>query len=109
MIAVPDASGQGRYELDYLVLPDGEGKLFRTGRIDTAGFRLFDLAQPKVGDRVTFGARLASFTYDEQAKEWRIALEPDSGVFMTHPKALEALGWPASAGLPAVPKEGEEL
>jgi hypothetical protein len=94
------------YELDYQILPDGEEKLRRVGRIDTTGFRLFEATQPKVGDRVTFGARLASFTYDERADEWRVGLEPGSGVYMTHPKALEALGWPTFADLPS--KEGAE-
>ncbi len=109
VIATPAASsvpGTTRYELDYQILPDGEEKPFRVGRIDTTGFRLFEVTQPKVGDRVTFGARLASFAYDEQSHEWRVGLEPDSGVYMTHPKALEALGWPTFADLP--PKEGAE-
>jgi hypothetical protein len=101
VIAVPDDSGQSRYELDYQVFPDGEGKPLRVARIDTTGFRLFENAQPKAGDRVQFGARLASFTYDDRAEEWLIRLEPDSGVFITHPRALEALGWPSIADLPA--------
>ena len=29
-------------------------------------------------------AKLASFAYDDQAREWKIGLEPDSGVFLTH-------------------------
>ena len=44
---------------------------------------------------IAFGARLASFTFDETAEEWLVRFEPDSGVYMTHPRALEALGWPS--------------
>jgi hypothetical protein len=106
IIATPETSGQGRYELDYQVLPDGEGKPLRVGRIDTTGFRLFELAGPKVGDQVTFGARLAGFHFDDQSQEWRIALEPESGVYLTHTRALEALGWPSFAEPPAE-KEAE--
>ena len=91
-------------------MPDGQGdpkgNPFRVARLDTTGFRLFAATQPKVGDRVTFGARLASFAYDEQSQEWRVGLEPDSGVYLTHPKALEALGWPTFADIP--PKEEAE-
>jgi hypothetical protein len=105
IIATPETLGQPRYELDYQVLPDGEGKPLRVARIDTTGFQLFALAGPKVGDQVTFGARLAAFTYDDQAQEWRIALEPRSGVYLTHPRALEALGWPSFAETPAKEEE----
>jgi hypothetical protein len=108
VIAVPDSTGQGAYELDYQVLPDGEGKPPRVARIDMTGFRLFAATQPKVGDQVTIGAKLASFRYDEQSQEWRIGLEPDSGVFLTHPKALQALGWPNLADQPASGPQAEE-
>jgi hypothetical protein len=105
--AVPGPSGEGRYELDYRVLQEGEGtRPVRVGRIDTTGFRLFELAQPKVGDRVRFGARLASFTFDASSDEWLVGLEPDSGVYMTHPHALEALGWPAPDA--ATPEQAED-
>jgi hypothetical protein len=100
------AAAPSRYELDYQVLPDGEVEPLRVARIDTTGFRLFEMTQPKVGDQVTFGARLASFRYDEATREWRVGLEPDSGVYMTHPKALEALGWPGFAD--PLPREGAE-
>jgi hypothetical protein len=106
IIATPETSGQPRYELDYQVFPDGEGKPLRVARIDTTGFRLFERAAPKVGDQVTFGARLAGFRFDDQTKEWRITLEPESGVYLTHPRALEALGWPSFAEPQA--KEGAE-
>jgi hypothetical protein len=101
VIAVPSSSGNTRYELDYQIFPDGEGKPVRVGRIDTTGLRLFENARPKVGDHVQFGARIASLTYDDRSEEWLVGLEPDSGVFITHPRALEALGWPTVADLPA--------
>ncbi len=98
IVAVPgqEGTGDGAYELDYQIFPDGEGQPARLARIDTRGFRLFADARPKVGDRVQFGARLAGFTYNQEAEEWRITLEPDSGVFLTHPQALEVLGWPGA-------------
>jgi hypothetical protein len=105
VVAVPDASGQGRFELDYQVFPDGEGSPLRVARLDTTGFRLFEGTRPRVGDRVQFGARLDSFARDERAEEWRIGLEPDSGVIITHTKALEALGWPGAADVPS--KDGD--
>jgi hypothetical protein len=98
--SVPGASGHGEYQLDYAVFPDGEGKPLRIARIDTTGFRLFQDARPKVGDRIQMGARLASFLFDDRNEEWRIGLEPSSGVFITHPRALEALGWPGIAEMP---------
>jgi hypothetical protein len=100
VVNVPDANGHGRYELDYQILPDGEEKPDRLASIDTTGFRLFTLSRPKIGDQVTFGARLASFAYDYEAKQWLVGLEPNSGVFVTHPKALQALGWPNVADRP---------
>ena len=92
----PDGVGEGRYELDYRILSEGEGgKPPRIGRIDTTGLRLITLIKPKVGDRLTFGARLASFRFDND--QWLVGLEPESGVIITHMKALEALGWPSAA------------
>ncbi len=101
--AVPDADGKGGYDIDYRVFQAGEGiKPDRFGRIDLTGFKLFEEAKPKVGDEVTFGARLDSFALDTggglpadtRSDQWLVGLEPGSGVFMRHPKALQALGWP---------------
>lgn len=95
VVAVPSASGSGRYELSYLVFPPGEAaRPSRTGFIDLTGFKLFESTQPRKGDHVLFGARLASFRYENGL--WLIGLEPDSGVFLTHPRALEARGFPSS-------------
>lgn len=91
---VPDGRGLGSYDLDYRIFRAGEGGRPRSfGRVDLAGFRLFELTKPRAGDHVTFGARLASFHFDLQGEEWLVGLEPSSGVLMTHAKALEALGW----------------
>jgi hypothetical protein len=97
--------GSTRYILEYMIFPPGESGNFadrRNGRprryalVDLAGFQLFELARPGVGDHVTFAARLASFKYDAEHDVWWVGLDPKSGVFITHTKALEA-GWPRGA------------
>jgi hypothetical protein len=105
-ISVEPAPGKTlAYQVEYVVLPDGETSSFkrgglaepdRFGRIDLTGFELFEMTRPQVGRRVTFGAKLASFERDKNAgRQWLIRLEPKSGVPITHTKALEALGWPS--------------
>jgi len=110
--SAPD-SPAGRYELDYLVMPLGQAVNFRgaggarperTARIDLDGFELFKLAEPKVGDHVLFGARLAEFQFDADEGSWVVRLQPKSGVFIHHHEALEALGWPT----PTVPEPSTE-
>jgi len=100
--AEPDPGGSGGYELLYTILPPGEASNFRAeggsrpdriGVIDLTGFQLFELERHHTGDRVTFGAHLASFQYDGNRNLWVIRLEPKSGVFITHTKALEAIGY----------------
>jgi hypothetical protein len=99
---VPDPRGAGSYDLDYRIFREGEGGKPRSlGRIDLTGFHLFELTKPRVRDHVTFGAKLASFRFDHE--EWLVGLEPQSGVTMTHAKALEALGFG-----PSEPAPGEE-
>ncbi len=104
-ISATPGDGGPNYEIEYLVLPAGEaagfreaasGRPERIGRIDLAGFQLFELARPKAGDHVTFGARLADFRYDPAQDAWIISFEPKSGVFILRTKALEALDWPRS-------------
>jgi hypothetical protein len=87
----PDSSYQivGRIYFGPGPMPVGKG------RIDLSGFQLFELSQPKVGDQQTFGARLAGLELDLGSNEWVLTLEPDSGVYITHPRALEAIGWPS--------------
>ena len=100
--SVPDGSRRPGYGLDYRIFQEGEGgRPMRVGRIDTTGLRIFELSRPKVGDRVQFGARLASFTFDPVTEEWLVGLEPDSGVEMIHKRALRAFGWPAPEDPPA--------
>jgi len=100
--AVPEPAASGGYDLEYRILPPGQASNFRdrgdsrpdrVGVIDFAGFQLFELARPRAGRRVTFGARLSGFRYDGDRDLWVIRLEPKSGVFITHTKALEAIGW----------------
>ena len=93
---IPDGRGEGNYSLDYRILPTGEGGKPKTeGVIDLKGFRLLDILKPKVGDTLTFGAKVSSFQFDLEKNRWVVDFEPDSGVTMTHEKALEALGWPS--------------
>jgi hypothetical protein len=98
----PSQGSAEPYEILYRVLPPGEASNFRDGKnarpdrvcsIDLTGFQLFELARPSAGNRVIFGARLAAFKYDSAKDAWVIRLEPKSGVFITHTKALEAIGW----------------
>lgn len=105
------SSTENRYELDYLVMPLGEAANFRgagarperTARIALDDFVLVQLAEPKVGDHVLFGARLASFEFDADSGSWLIRLQPKSGVFIQHHKALETLGWPETSEIPPDP------
>ena len=94
---VPDPARPGsRYQVNYPIYfgrgprPDGKG------RIDLSGFQLFELAQPKVDEQKPFGARYASIELDLTSNEWVVTFVPDGGVFITHPKALEAIDWGAS-------------
>lgn len=89
---LPGESGApGAYGLCYRVLLGRGSRPSRVGRIDLAGFRLFEGQKLEVGDPVLFGARLASVRLVDGV--WQISLEPDSGVFLTQYKALESLGW----------------
>ncbi len=60
----------------------------REGRIDLEGFRLLEGQKFKKGDILRFGAKLGSIRLERNV--WVISLEPDSGVFMTNEKALQA-------------------
>jgi len=92
--AEPDpARPNSHFEVNFPIYfgrgPRGDSK----GRIDLNGFRLFELSQPKINEQKPFGARLASVELDVASNEWVVTFEPDSGVFITHPKALEAIDW----------------
>ncbi len=99
IIDVPDpAKPDSAYAIDWPIYygpgPRPEG----TGRLDFKGFKLFEQARPRVGDVVTFGARLDSIRFDPLKSEWVVRLDPDSGAFMTHAKAMSHLpGWDKDA------------
>jgi hypothetical protein len=95
--AVPDGTKSAKYELMFRVLPPGEatnrdGRPDRVGEIDLTGFQLLQMAGRSIGDRVIFGATLASFKRDSESGSWLVGLEPKSGVFITHTKALDSFG-----------------
>jgi hypothetical protein len=108
--AAPESGGSSGYSLFYRVLPAGEPSNFRAesdapperfADLDLAGLELLEQAHPQVGDRVTFGARLASFRYQSDRDRWLVRFEPKSGVFITHLQALQPMGWPP-------PRAGDE-
>jgi hypothetical protein len=92
----PDPSRpNSRYQVNFPIYFGRGPKPKGEGRIDLAGFRLFELSQPKVGEQKPFGARYASVELDLSSNEWVVTFEPDSGVYITHPKALETIDWTA--------------
>ena len=92
IVATPEDK-EGRYEVDYRIIPTSEGSK-RVGRLDLSHFHLFEDSKRKVGDHVIFGARLSSLSLDSVGNDWLFGVDPDSGVYMTHSKALESFGWP---------------
>jgi hypothetical protein len=106
----PGGRPSARYMIEYVILPPGGATNFNDARgtvpdvvglIDFTDFQLFETARPRKGDRVIFGAKLASFEVDITEVDTnnivnvcRVGLEPKSGVFIVHTKALEAMGWP---------------
>jgi hypothetical protein len=102
VLAAPQADIQGSgYILNWPIYygngPTPAGK----ARLDLAGFKLLEQARPNVKDVVTFGARLAAIRFDPAGSEWVVTLEPDSGSFITHAKALSHLpGWDKDGEVP---------
>jgi len=93
IVAAPDADrGIPAYDLDYRIYAGKGPTPPARGRLDLRGFKLFELAGSKAGDSIRIGARLASVTLDPARGDWLVALEPDSGSFITHDRALAALG-----------------
>jgi DNA-directed RNA polymerase subunit RPC12/RpoP len=95
--AVPDGAKSTKYELLFRALPPGEatnrdGRPERAGELDLTNFQLLQMAGRPIGDRVIFGATLASFKRDSESGAWLVRLEPKSGVFITHTKALDSFG-----------------
>jgi hypothetical protein len=104
ILEAPAPGQSSPVQLEYRVFPEGQTTSFkrndfgsseRNGRIDLTGFQLFDKTAKQAGDRVTFAGKLASFEYNPNEECWVIKLQPKSGVYITHTKALEALGWPS--------------
>ncbi len=102
--STPEDGDTGAYEIAYVVFPPGEASRFGDGglarpdrfaRIDLAGFELLEQAGKPRDAKVTFGAKLQSIAYDDKQGHWVVRLEPKSGVFITHYRALQAIGWPA--------------
>ena len=80
----------GRVELRERILI-GRGPVpSRIGRWDLLDFKLLKDNGLKTDDSVIFGAKLKSIRLE--GREWRIKLEPDSGVWMSNAKAL-AIGF----------------
>jgi hypothetical protein len=94
VVTTPDSGG--RYELDYVILPPGEGAgERRLARLEVSDLQLLAANKPRAGDRMTFGARLSSFQYDTDREAFVVRFQPESGVTIVHSKALQALGWPS--------------
>jgi hypothetical protein len=113
--AVPGPEGATSYRIEYKVFPPGEASNFqdakfarpeRLAEVDLTGFELFESVPQQVGNRVIFGARLASFQYEGDSNRWVVRLDPKSGVFITHSQALQKIGWPGP-DLPDAPQEGQ--
>ena len=97
VVDVPDPSKpDSTYTLNVPLLYGRGPKPKGRGRIDLKGFRLFELDQPKAGSVVLFGARYRSVEFDNESKQWLVTFEPNSGAFITHSKALDAIHWPTS-------------
>jgi len=93
--AVPDPNKPGSgYGDAYRILVGQSSKPKAKGRVDYQGFELFELSKPKLDEIKLFGARLATLEFDLAENTWVFTLEPDSGAFITHIEALEALHWP---------------
>lgn len=91
--SVVESINADRVELDYRIFV-GRGPTpanRKPARLDLSGFKLLaEPTRPGKGDRVLFGARLGSIRLEDG--EWRVTLDPDSGVRMTNEKALQAAG-----------------
>jgi hypothetical protein len=115
VITTPTDGTSGAYEIDYVVLPRGESTRFGDGlgrpdvfaRIDLNGFELLEMARPSKGNTISFGCRLASLRRDDEKKHWVVQLMPKGGVFMTHSRAMEAVGGPVTELTDTPREEGQ--
>src|SRR5690606_24137906 len=81
IVATPENSRSGAYEIDYRIFA-GRGPIpTRQGHIDLRDFRLFETLAPRVGETKIFGGRLDTVSFANG--EWAVHLEPESGVLMT--------------------------
>lgn len=65
-------------------------------RIDARDLELFHRMHPGQPRRVLFGARLDTIVADDAGgRDWRIRLQPSSGVLFTQDRTLQRLGWTA--------------
>jgi hypothetical protein len=101
--SAPAEGSSEPYQVAYVVFPPGEASRFGDGalarpdrfaRIDLTGIEIFETPRLPRDAHVTFGARLQSLSYDGVQKQWLVRLEPGSGVFIQHYRALQAIGWP---------------
>jgi hypothetical protein len=79
--------------LDLRVITGDGPRPGRSARIDTTGLTLFQGTPPRPGDRVLFGAKFESLTLGKDG-DWVFRFQAESGVPITHTRALTALGWP---------------
>jgi hypothetical protein len=77
---------RGGLKLNYTVIAGPAAKPV-VAWIDIKGLKLMDAKAYKKGDTITFGARLAAILLEADGS-WRIALAPESGVFLNDRKAL---------------------
>ena len=83
---VVEAVEGGTVRLRRLILV-GRGPVpAKIGRLDLTDFKLLKDKDLKPGDSLIFGAKLQSIRLE--GREWRLKLEPDSGVWMSNAKAL---------------------
>ncbi len=93
VLALPDPDKPGSAYVVDQPIHFGNGPIpAGGGRLDLSGFRLLEQARPNLKDVVTFGARLKAVRFDPGKSEWVVELEPDSGAFITHARALAHWG-----------------
>jgi tetratricopeptide (TPR) repeat protein len=83
------------YRLAYVIFTGRGPQPYRAGRIDLAGFQLFESQRTlRLGESMPFGARIEAI--QRVGGEWHVRFEPDSGVILTRFEPLKRLGWSPS-------------
>jgi hypothetical protein len=90
----------GRYDIDYRILVPGT-RSPRVGRLCLDDLEAVRSLNPKPGDVLQLGARLASVEPDPSGDGWLFRLKPESGVLMSYQGPLKALGWEPTPLRPA--------